>query len=549
MKKLLTTVLAAAILLSSLSACGGSASSPSASSQSTGSAAGAAAASSAPAANSVNQSDKTLIVGLQGDPSSFNPDAMPDDWGFYVAENLYSRLVKINFNNEIIPDLAKSWEISKDGKAYTFHLNSGVKWHDGQPCTSDDVKWTYDTIVAKKGYLSSYLQNLDKITCPDANTVVFNLKAPDATVLSTVSFLGAFILPKHLYENTDWTTAAPATTKPVGTGPYKFVDYQKGVSIKMDANADYFGGAPKIGHLAYKIIPDANTAIQSLNNGELDVLGVMPPAAQVATLAKTSGVKVVKNATSGRFYFGFNMRTEPFSNKAVRQAVSMAVNRSEVVDKAFMEAGKLAEGFYTPSIPWAFNADAKIPDYNLDAAKKLMESSGLKKDGDGNYATVTLATFNLDPFTNIATILQAQLKQIGIKVKINTLEASAFMQLGSSGKGYDMYAMGGSVGPDPSNFAPRITKGGFMNFSGYYNPEVEKLFAQGAVTTDQTARGTIYKNIQKLVADEVPFIPLSEDITVNVYKDYLSGMPYDESIKNTSFDEFTYVTFNKEPNQ
>ncbi len=540
MNRLLAAVLTGAILLSTFTACSGS---------SAGSAAGTAAVTATNASNNINQSDKTLIVGLQGDPLSFNQDAAPDDCGYTVAENLFSRLVKINNNNEIIPDLAKSWDVSKDAKTYTFHLNSNVKWHDGQAFSSDDVKWTYDTIVSKKGYLSSYLQNLDKITCPDANTVVFHMKEPDATLLSSVSYIGSFILPKHIYQDTDWTTAPAATQKPVGTGPFKFSEYQKGVSVKMDANSDYFSGAPKIGHLAYTIIPDANTAIQAFNNGELDVLGVIPPPAQVGTLMKTSGTKVVKSNTFGRYYFGFNMRQAPFNKKEIRQAVAMAVNRDEIISKAFMESGKLAEGFYTPTIPWAFNKDSKIPSYDVAAAKKLMENSGLTKDKDGNYLTITFAVLNVDPFPNIASIIQANLKEIGIKVQINTVDVSVYTQMVTSGKGYDLFAAGGALGPDPSNLSHRIVTGGMLNLSGYSNPEIDKLFAKGAVTMDQTARGEIYKNIQKIAADDLPYISLSEVISIDAYKDYLSGMPYDESMQKASYNEMTYVTFNKDVNQ
>lgn len=492
---------------------------------------------------------KTLIVGLQGDPASFNPVGAPDDWGYYVAENLFSRLVKQNWNGEALPDLAQSWDISEDGLTYTFHLHENAKWHDGEALTASDVKWTFDKILTEKAYLSSYLGSVESIEATDDHTAVFKLSTPDAALLSNISFLGAFILPEHVYEGQDWLTCAAATTSPVGSGPFKLTENMQGVSITMEANADYYGGAPAYDRLIYQIIPDSNTAVQAFNNGELDVLGVMVSAGQIASVESASDAVVVRNSNFGRYYYGFNMKSETVSDVKVREALTMAVNRQEVVDKAFGATGKLAEGYYTPAVKWAYNADAKIPEYDQARAVELLEEAGLKKDGDGYYLTVTIATFNLEPFTNITQIMQANLKEIGVNLVINTMDAGAFMEIGYSGEGYDMYAMGGQVGPDPSMFFHRIGTGGSMNFSWYSNEEVDAMFAEAASLTDQDARAELYKKIQDVCAQDYIFVPLSEDIGINVYKDYLTGLPYDTAVDKAAQTEMTYVTFTREPTE
>ena len=526
MKKKMTALLATGIV--ALTALAGCFSGPS----------GSAADSSTPKAGS------TLLVGLQGDPTSFNPDASPDDFAYFVEENIFSRLVKTDWNNKIIPDLANSWEISPDGKTYTFKLKSNVKWHDGQAFSSADVVWTMNEIISKKGYLVSSLGNVASIDAPDANTVVFHLKQSDSSLLPSLSFLGAFILPKHVFDGSDWTTNKAAQS-PIGTGPFKFVDYQKAVSISLKANQDYFGGAPNIDKLIYKIIPDGNTALQAFNNGELDILGTVPPYAEVAGLQKAVGTKVVKNSTLGRYYLTFNLTKKPWNQPQVRQAIALAVDRSEILDKAFKGVGKVADGFYASSIRWAYNDQAVLPKKDIQKAQKLLEQAGYKKDSQGYYFSADIVTFNMDPFQDTSTIVKSNLQAIGINAKVTVLEQAAWMQRCLTDRNFDVTIMGGSVGPDPSALANRVATNGPLNFMGYSNPTVDQLFAQGVALVEESARAAKYKQIQQILATDLPIVPLVEDITVNVYKSYLSGLPYDDALGKAAMTEFTYVSINK----
>lgn len=490
---------------------------------------------------------KTLIVGLQGDPASFNPTAAPDDWGYYVAENMFSRLVKLNWSGEPLPDLAESWDIPEDGMTVTFHLHQDAKWSDGEPVTSADVKWTFDKIIEEQAYLVSYLGSVESIEATDEYTVVFHMSSPDAALLSNLAFLGAFIMPEHVYEGQDWMSCEAATTSPVTSGPFMLDEYNQGVSVSLTANKEYYGGAPAYEKLIYQIIPDGNTAVQAYNNGELDVLGIMAPASQIPSLESDTGNVVVRNTNFGRYYYGFNVKSEALSDVKVREAITMAIDRAEIVEKAFGASGKLAEGYYTPAVEWAYNADAQIPAFDQEQAIALLEEAGLTKDGDGNYLTLSIATFNLEPFTNIAQIMQANLASIGVKLDINTMEAAAFMEIGADESAYDLFAMGGQVGPDPSMFYHRIGTNGMMNFSHYSNEEVDAMFDEAAGMTDQEARGDLYKKIQDICAQDFIFVPLSEDIGINVYKTYLTGLPYDTSVDKAAQTEMTYVMFTEEP--
>lgn len=491
---------------------------------------------------------QTLIVGLQGDPASFNQVGNPDDWGFVVSENLFSRLVKLNTAGEVLPDLAESWEVSEDGLTYTFHLHEDALWHDGEAVTSDDVVWTFDKIIEESAYLVSYLGSVESYEAADDYTFVIHMSTPDSALLSNISFLGASILPKHIYENEeDWLACDAATTNPIGSGPFKLAEYTQGVSITLEANEDFYDGAPAYDKLVYQIIPDSNTAVQAFNNGELDILGVTPPTSQIEALESAEDTVVVSSPNFGRYYFGFNFNSEALSDVRVREAVTLAVDRQEVVDKAFGAAGELAEGYYTPAVEWAYNDEAVIPDRDLEQAVALLEEAGLSKDSDGYYLTLSIATFNLEPFTNIAQIMQANLKEAGINLVINTMDSGAFVELGYSGEGYDLFAMGGQVGPDPSMFFHRIGTSGMMNFSYYSNEEVDSLFTEAAALTDQEERAQCYKRIQEICAEDFIIIPLSEDIAVNVYKSYLTGLPYDTAVDSAAQTEMTYVTFTSNP--
>ncbi len=519
--------------------------SPASTSQESTSAGASAETASAETASAQTAEGGTLLVGLQGDPSSFNSTATVDDFSFVVGENIFNRLVKLDKANNIIPDLATDWTISDDGLTYTFNLAQNVKWHDDTPFTSADVKWTLDTCISQQAYLASALASVDSIETPDDYTVVLKLKNTDAALLSNLSFLGAFILPKHIYEGTDWLTNE-ANLAPIGTGPFKFVEYEKGVSITLEANDDYFLGAPKVDRVIYKIIPDSNTALQAFLNGELDILGsITPPTAEIASLEANPDVTVVKTTTAGRYYTAFNVTKAPFDKPEVRQAFAYAINREDVLTKAFKDSGAVAEGFYTPTIGWAYNADAKLPDVDIAKAKQLLEQAGYTADANGTYLSVTLTTFNIDPFPDAATVIKDNLKQIGVDVTINLLEQAAWIQQLVVDHDFELTVMGGTVGPDPSVLGARVGTGGMMNVGLYSNAEIDTLFAEALQITDQAQRAEKYKQIQALLAQDLPIIPLVEDVSVDVFKSYITGMPAVEGVGKTASFDYSLVQINQ----
>lgn len=486
---------------------------------------------------------KTVLVCLGDDPAHFNVN-LDDCDGIFPATNIFNRLIARDDMNNYVMDLAESWSVSEDGKEYTFYLNKGVRWHDGELFTSQDVKWTFDTIIKEKGLLVNRLNSIDKIICSDDFTVKFRLKIPDASFLSVVS--DTFIMPKHIYEGTDWTVNK-ANKHPIGTGPFKFLDHRRCVSITLEANDNYFRGRPQIDRLIYSIIPDENAAIQAFKNREIDVIdysSAVSPAA-VPLLENMKGVKVVKSITTSRQYMAFNFKKELFNKLEIRQAIALAVDRDEIVEKAQKGYGQKAEGFYTPAVAWAYNDKAVLPERNVKKAKELLDKAGYKPDEEGlRIRNVNLVTIQFPVFLDIAKIVQANLREIGIEAKINVLEYSLWLQKVKRGN-FDIAILGGDQGSDPEGLSARIGTEGALNFMGYSNVKIDNLLNKGKSTFRQEERANIYKEVQRIMSEELPIVPLSECMNIAVTKNYIKGHPIDDGIGKVPSAQYFLLEVNK----
>lgn len=492
------------------------------------------------------RADKTtLVVSLFENPGSLNPDWKTDDPAYAVNQNIFNKLVTITGNFEIKPDLAREWKISEDGLTYTFYLQKGVKWHDGKPFTSADVKWTIEAIQKYKGRMYNEYSAIQSIECPDEYTVVFHLSRPDAALLSFLSWYACFIMPKHIYEGTDWTTN-PANQKPIGTGPFKFVSWKPGESIELAANEEYFKGAPAIKRLIFKIIPDSSTALQAFKNGEVDILGSAPPFSEIPNLQKDPKATVLLKDYPSRWYLGFNFARKPLQDHRVREAIAMAINRTEILQKAFYGIGAEAWGFYTPNIPWAYNDKALAPAYNVDKAKALLDEAGYKPDANGVRLKLDFVHFANAQVADTAAILKEQLKKIGIDLNIIQLEMSAWTPRIRQEMNFDLTMTNGFHGPDPHNLYGRIATNGGNRVSGTYsNTTLDQVLLDAVKETDQTKRGQLYKRAQEIMAQDLPIVPLIEVKSVIVYASDITGHPQSPEgcAAGLTFSDYSKVKF------
>ncbi len=547
MKRFLAMVLTLAMLLS-LAACGSD------SNTETTSAAGNSTAGETNAAgetSSVDTSDiyggvavqegGTFVIGATGDPQSFNPDYLSDDYLWPIAQNMFNRLVKLTTDDTVIPDLAESWEFSDDGLTLTFHLREGVKWHDGVDFTSADVKWTYDTIIAESWNRSSSLESVESIECPDDNTVVFHLKSADITIIPKLGWYGLFILPQHLYEGQDPATCEAATTNPVGTGPFKFESYETGVGVTLVKNEDFWGDEPNPDELIFAIYTDQDTLYQAFLNGEVDVMGTSLPSANVGELDNDDNYRVFTQLAQNRTYITFNFDDPDFSKVEVRRAVELAVDRQGIFDRVG-GAGAVAEYYVSPLQTDYLDENYKIPDRNVEEARALLESAGYTADADGYYIHTTMDVFESGNFANIAQIVKANLAEAGIDITINMMEMSAWTEKVQQNKNFSVSMLAGYQGPDISGLAGRIQSDGATNIGGYSNERIDELFALSNVETDITQRAAYYSEIQQIMSEEVPMVFLLDNGGQYAFPSNVLGSPYDLPELAAS-SEYTYLAF------
>jgi ABC-type transport system substrate-binding protein len=467
----------------------------------------------------------TLIISHFENPGSFNPDWKTDDPAYAINQNVFNKLVTITGNFEIKPDLAKDWEISDDGLTYTFYLEEDVKWHDGEPFTSADVKWTIEAIQQNHGRMYNEYSAIESIECPDDHTVVFHLSRPDAALLSFLSWYACFIMPEHIYAGTDWTTN-PANQEPIGTGPFKFVSWKPGESIELEANPDYFKGEPAIKRVVFKIIPDTSTALQAFKRGEVDIMGSAPPYSEISKLQQDPNVTVLLKDYPSRYYLGFNFNRPVLQDRRVREAIASAIDRSEILEKAFNGIGAEAWGFYTPNIAWAYNGEDLAPSYDIERANQLLDEAGLMPDENGVRLKLDFVHFTSAQVADTAAILKEQLKKIGIDLNIVQLEMSAWTPRIRQEQNFDITMTNGFHGPDPHNLYGRIaTSGGNRVTGSYSNPDLDAVLMQAVQESDQAKRGDLYKQAQAIMAADLPIVPLIEVKSVIVYAGDITGHP------------------------
>ena len=477
----------------------------------------------------------TLVMSLGAEPTNLNPNGNYDANNTYIVQNCFNRLIKLNSMQEVLPDLAKGYEVSEDGLTYTFQLYDTVLFSDGQKLTSDDVKFTFETIRDKQTFASYVMAQVDAIECP-----------VDAAFLYNVAYQGTFILPRHAYEGKDWM-GADALETPVGTGPFVFDSWDKGMRVTLKKNPGYFLGpdVPYLDQVIFAFVADATTAKVAFLAGEYDLQGVFA-STDYNELRANPNVVLEVNIYPSRFLVGFNLAKEPFSGLKLRQAIAAAVNKDEMMTIALKEVGLKAEHFLSPLFQWAVDDSVTVPAYDLEAAKKLMEETGLAKDAGGFYLKTTLDTMNYAPFPDLAQVFKSQMAAIGIDVTINMLEYASFDEKVVKNKDFQLALTSDYQGPEVSAIGNSVSSTGYMNYMGYNNAEVDRLLAEALNKASFEERAPLYRQVQAFMAQDLPYNVLSEWIGYYPHWDYVKGHPAGEEARGkTGYGEFTYVWLDK----
>jgi len=451
-----------------------------------------------------------------------NPILSTDTSSGAVEGVIFTGLTKVNENLEVIPDLAQSWKISKDGKIWTFYLRRDVKWHDGIQFTAEDVKFTFDSILNPK---VNSVRRSDFII--DGQPIQF--KVIDKYTLQAIlpkpfaPFLvrsGMSVIPKHLLAGKDINTA-DFNRKPVGTGPFKFSEWKTGDYIKVVRNNDYYDGQPRLAEITFKIIPDENATLVALEAGEIDEAGIPPK--DYSRMKKVKGIRVYEYDALLYTYLGLNLDKPCFKDRRVRQALAYATNKKQLVSLILKGLGSPA---YCPSAPlsWAYSDNVEKYPYNPEKARQLLKEAGWEK-----LEFICLVNQGNKEREKAATILQQQFKKVGIKMNIRVLEWSALLKIinkPTAPKDFDAVIIGWSLGLDPDSYSiwhsSQYPKG--FNFIRYINPQVDRLLEVGRTTMDKAQRKAIYAKLNRLISEDQPYVFLWYPRVVTGIRDRVGGL-------------------------
>lgn len=463
----------------------------------------------------------TLVIALSDDPGHFNPGITTGFNVHAVTGSIFNGLVELDDNANPHPDLAESWDVSDDSTQFTFHLAEGVRWHDGEPMTSADVKFTFENVLLNyhsrtKGGLSGILESIDT---PDDHTVVFNFTQPYAALLQRLNSTEAPILPKHIYEGVDDVQTADANLSPVGTGPFKLVSYEIDHEITLVRNDDYFKeGLPYVDRVVFRVIPDQNTQVLALEEGEVDYIWRVP-GGEIERLSGDDAITLhnVNSGPGGGFCIPtltFNSDREIFSDIRVRQAIAHAVNRDQMVAQVLFGQGRVATGPINSQMAFAYTDEVTSYPYDVDRANALLDEAGYASAG--TRFTIDLLHFSFGVFPKYGEVMRQNLAEVGIDVEVTPLDRSAFIPRVFGDRDFDTNIISYCNNTDPSIGVARMYVSSnigdipFSNGAAYVNPQIDQLFDEAASTPDVARRGELYGEIQRILTAELPYLWLVE---------------------------------------
>lgn len=485
----------------------------------------------------------TVVMPLIADPGTMSPLMAASTAEVIMARVLFNGLTRLDHKTFAPqPMLATDWETSPDGLVWTFKLREGVKWHDGKEFTAEDVKFSMDTILDPQ-WKSRAARNFSPVKSTevvDKLTVKFTMSDP-FPAFPTFLANRFQVAPKHLLEGTDIANNVEFNKKkPIGTGAFKLKEYIPGEYIALEANPDYFLGAPKLDQVIFKILPDQNTQIAQLKTGELNAIQVEP--FNLPSVEGTKNTAIHTGYKSKWWALHLNHDFPIFTDKRVRQAIAYAIDREELVDTVLLGRGKPAGSPIVPLIDWAHNPNVTPYEYDVEKAKSLLKEAGWEDtdgdgilDKDGQKFSFMLQVIKGNPTAEqTSTILQQKFKDLGMDVTMKAYEFATWVaEVRDTRSGPEMsqaYVVWMTPEPEPDGIyayfhSSNAERG--SNFNVFRNEEVDRLLDLGRTSSYQE-RKDAYFRIQEILKEEVArhFLFYPEDIWVT--KGNLKGLPVAE---------------------
>lgn len=430
---------------------------------------------------------------------------------------LYDSLIRFDENGKVIPSLAKSWE-TPDDKTLIFHLVENAKFHNGNPFTANDVKysfervldpevasprtWVFEKVKGAKDFMEGNADNVEGIEVTDDYTVKITLEQPFAPFLSMLGMPAAHIVDKNEIEKYD--NQKDYALNPVGTGPFKFVEFVADDKLDLEANEDYFAGRPYIDGINYRIIKDSSTAVAEFEAGNLDELEI--PSADIDRFQNNADYLpyIITNNTLWNYYIGLTSNKKPFDDVRVRKAFCHAIDREAIIDAVLRNTAILSNGPIPPGLDGYREGLNPYP-YDTEKAKELLAQAGYSEDNPCSFEFLYA-----DNKKNVALLepVQAMLNQVGFDVKLTSMEWNAYKAEVRAGKAQAFYMAWGADYPDAENYLYPLfhssMSGGGGNETRYSNPEFDKTIEQAQAISDYDEKIKLYEKAEDIVLADAP---------------------------------------------
>ncbi|PIC76341.1 ABC transporter substrate-binding protein [Sporosarcina sp. P19] len=475
------------------------------------------------AADKGGSENKTLVFGRGGDSTSLDPSRVTEGETFKVTVNLFETL--LNFGEQdttVQPGLAKEYDTSEDGLTYTFQLEEGVKFHDGTDFNAEAVvknfeRWANgdaDTFPYYNSMFGGFKDDedhvIESVKADGESTVIITLKRPQAPFLKNLAMSMFAISSPEAFEKGD----DEYERNPVGTGPFKFVEWKPNETITIEKNEEYWQeGLPKLDRVIFQAIPDNSARLNALLSGEIDLADGINPA-DGAKIEDNDALQLFERPSMNVGYLGLTVTREPFDKKEVRQAMNYAIDKQSIIDSFFEGRAEVAKNAMPSSIS-GYNDEVEAYAYDPEKAKELLKEAGLEDGFEMELWAMPVPRPYMPDGTKVAEAIQSNLADVGIKAKIVSYEWATYLDKASKGEA-DAFMLGwtGDNG-DADNFLYVLLDEdniGSNNYTYFKNDETHKLFLEAQTEVDEDKRIELYKQAQEILHEEAPWVPLAHSI-------------------------------------
>lgn len=496
------------------------------------------------------------IEGVVGQPLYINPLlSQTSEADSDLAELIYSGLFKYDSKGELKNDLAEGYEVSEDQKTYTVHLRKNLFWHDGQPLTAEDVIFTI-SVLQDPAYKSPLRQNWQEVDVSqiDEYTIDFGIRSPYFGFLSNLT---VGILPKHIWGNIapEKFSLADYNLRPIGSGPYKFVDFQKSssgeiLSYNLKAFDKYYEGEPYITRIIFNFYPDEDTMVVAYNKKEIKGIQTIDPE-KIETIKNKKSTKINELYYPRYFSVFFNqVKSVPLANKDVRKALAEAVNRKEIIDQILKGRGVQIFSQFLETMN-ENNSDINKREFNLEKAKEILDEAGWKiKDGEtireknGTNLQFKIYTADYPALVNTANILVKQWKEIGVDASVEALTITDLQQNYIRPREYEALLFGQVTSFDPDLYSywhSSQKEDPGLNLGMLDDKDADSLLRDIRQELDEEKRVEKYKEFQKILSEEIPAVFLYSPYYLYPVSSEVKGM----EVKNINFPFWRFADVNK----